>query len=359
MARHQREIDPTGKFMNQKTGTPQGIDPQLVIDDLDHRMKNVLTIMHSLVTQSERRATDVESFATDLRARIEAFAKSHEQLGRSGFDAAPLRELVEIKLRPFDPDARLHMEGPDIDLTATAYTATSMALHELTTNAVKHGALGAPEGQLSVTWRCTDDGALELCWAESHGPSVSEPERKGLGSRIIERVIRDTLKGSAETEFAKNGLQVRIAIPAEHVATGGDAATNAGAATSSPKDAIRLPEEFSVLVVEDNAVIALDIADIMTQIGAVEVETAASVDEARKVLAGMKPDFVLLDVNLGEETSLDFATDLARDDQTFAFMTGADGVSGLPGDLGRRPVLRKPYSDASIRSLLSEMSAAR
>lgn len=184
---------------------------RLLINELNHRVKNSLATVQSIAAQTARRAVSVEAFRETFDARLVALSATHNALTRAGWESASLRELVEQELSPYAA-AQITTDGPAVELAPGHALAFGMALHELATNAAKYGALSRPEGALSVRW-VVEGGNLELWWREAGGPAVVSPTTRGFGSRLIEQSIVRQLGGHARFDFAPTGLQVRLAAP--------------------------------------------------------------------------------------------------------------------------------------------------
>lgn len=192
---------------------------RLLLDELNHRVKNTLSSVQSIATQSFRKATDTNAARAAFEARIMALAKAHDLLSDRKWTNADLRTLIEQELAGFDDIQRV-IHGPEVSLNAKAAIALAMVLHELVTNAARHGALSEPGGGVSVAWAIIDKGGasfLELSWSEQGGPSVAEPSHSGFGSRMIERAVRGELGGDFSCDYATMGFSCRIRVPLDIV----------------------------------------------------------------------------------------------------------------------------------------------
>lgn len=195
------------------------IRQSLLVRELHHRVKNNLATVLALANLSSRNAVSVEDYKNKLRARIQSMARSHSLLNENSFRSAFLPTLLQDELEPYaqgDPD-RISVGGPDVDLPPEAALAFGMAIHELATNASKYGSLSSERGRLDVRWEVLDDTfsrrpdrKLRLTWRESDGPPVVRPARKGFGSRLLESVIGDQLKGRVDLRYEPNGLVAEI-----------------------------------------------------------------------------------------------------------------------------------------------------
>lgn len=192
---------------------------KLLVDELNHRVKNTLATVQSLATQTLRGAGSPEQFRRAFEARIIALSKTHDLLTSRNWRGADLAAIISQQLQPYAMDpARLVLAGDAVALTPRAALTLSMVFHELATNAAKYGALSTPAGRLEVRW--TVEGAqgeaapdcVRLTWQETGGPAVIPPQRRGFGSRLIERSTSE-LDGEAELEFAPAGLRYCVSIP--------------------------------------------------------------------------------------------------------------------------------------------------
>lgn len=190
---------------------------QLLINELNHRVKNSLASVQSIVAQTLRRADDLDTARGAIEQRLLALAHAHNILNEETWRNANLRKLLRTVVASFvEPEDRLRLEGPDVWLSPKTTLALAMALHELVVNALKHGALSADHGRVLVAWRTEDrDGAgrLVLDWLESDGPGVTAPVRQGFGVRLIERGLADELGGDVRLGFPPTGVTCRIDIP--------------------------------------------------------------------------------------------------------------------------------------------------
>jgi len=181
--------------------------------EVEHRAKNILAAVQATVhlTQSDT----VEGLKQAIQGRIQALANVQGLLGQSRWTGAELRSLILKELSPYrqQDGTRAQIEGQNFMLDPTTAQPIAVTIHELATNAAKHGALSVPEGHLHIEWLPVADGHLILRWTESGGPQVRRPERQGFGIRVMEGVIRDQLKGSISFDWRANGLVCEITVP--------------------------------------------------------------------------------------------------------------------------------------------------
>lgn len=317
----------------------------LLIAELNHRVKNILSLIRAVVRQSGQQTTSVKDFTADLEHRINALAQAHDQMNQVGWASAPLLHLVEAEAQAWAYGAqdRVMFSGPSVILDARAYQTLALVFHEMMTNAVKYGALSRPTGHLLVSWFLVSDQDLRIEWCESGGPIVSAPSRRGFGSVVIERTIPFELQGEARIEYRIEGVQGSFLIPARHVSVG-----NVTELKTAPTlvTAQSLAEK-KLLLVEDSMMIALDAQAMLQEAGA-DVEIAGTVNEARRALGFTQFDVVVLDVNLSGETSLAIADELADAKHPFIFATGYGENTVIPDRFKDIPLISKPYSAGSL-----------
>ena len=181
---------------------------RLLINELNHRVKNTLATVQSMAVQTLRGETDLAIAYQKFEARLMGLSEVHDILTRERWHGAALREVAERAMRPFfSGDAgRVRFEGPDVWLQPGPALTLALVFHELSTNAVKYGALSIDGGRVDLTWALESDDRLRLTWVESGGPPVTPPTRKGFGSRLIERGLRGDLRGSASLSYEPGGL---------------------------------------------------------------------------------------------------------------------------------------------------------
>lgn len=323
---------------------------ELLIAELNHRVRNILNLIRSLVSQSRGEATDIASYTQVLDGRIQSLARAHDQLTRRAWSPISLLELIDTEIRAFlnGQGHRLKVSGVAPMLAPQILSTMALVVHELVTNAAKYGPLVDKSGIVSIDMRIAADGALTIAWRERGGPPVQAPTRRGFGMTIIEKTIPYELGGAVDTRYAPAGFEADIMIPARFVSLGAIQARVAKpAAAPAAKHALPAPMAH-VLIVEDNMIAALDAADTLKQAGAAAAHTAANVADALALIDRYPIRFALLDVNLGDETSLAVAQRLASDGIVFVLVTGyGDGAGVLDGYPPAR-VISKPFTEETL-----------
>jgi two-component sensor histidine kinase len=190
---------------------------QLLVRELHHRVRNTLAMVQALVGATARTSRSIKEFGASFSARISALAKVQTLLTENYWQTASLRQMAESELRLFDEDrrSRYRLLGPDIDLSADLAVPVGMALHELTTNAVKYGALSVATGQVEVTWDVRPESGrrvLHLDWREMGGPPVRPAGREGFGSTLLKRVL--PMQSAARVNLAFDPAGVRFSLEA-------------------------------------------------------------------------------------------------------------------------------------------------
>ena len=190
-------------------------EKDILIGELDHRIKNLLAVTQSLARQTSVEGRTAEEYRDAFLARFEAMARSLSMTGKT----ADLAELVQTAMEPIAQSTHCVTitEGPAVSLRPSEVTALSLVLHELTTNAVKHGALSVPEGQVAIGWRLAphEDGhrRVHLDWVESNGPETAPPTETGFGTRLITFAAERELRGTLEQDYRPDGLSLRMSFP--------------------------------------------------------------------------------------------------------------------------------------------------
>ena len=196
---------------------------RFIMRELSHRSKNLLAVIQSIARQIALRTENFADFQAAFAARIDALVEVHNLLVAGAWRGVEIHDLIRSQLSAFlaDPETRLDASGPPLTLTPTAAEQLGLALHELATNAAKHGAFSVPAGRVEVRWELESNGAesatLRLLWRERDGPPVAAPARQGFGHLVITKAIPATLQGKALLEFLQGGVRWTLEAPAASV----------------------------------------------------------------------------------------------------------------------------------------------
>jgi two-component sensor histidine kinase/CheY-like chemotaxis protein len=211
--RRQREVE---SYLEERQRTEER--QSLLIRELHHRVKNTLATVQGLLGATARSTTSVDEFYHSFANRIVSLAKTHTLLTEDYWQTASLHEMLRNELGPYNDDhgQRIVLTGPPVELSADLAVPTGMALHELTTNAAKHGALSVPGGRVLVTWdvaRPDQRKILHLAWVERGGPPVETPTRTGFGSVLLKRVLTTQCHAEIRFDFDRDGLRFEMEAP--------------------------------------------------------------------------------------------------------------------------------------------------
>lgn len=330
---------------------------ELLIAELNHRVRNILSLIRGLLSQTRDSAATVEEFIGTLESRVHALARAHDQITADRWSPARLYDLIEVEAGAYlgERRDRVQLSGPNVLLTPGCFTVMALVIHEMLTNAAKYGAL-SDSGTVTIDWRVDEDGSLLLDWTESGGPAVVAPTRRGFGSTVIERSIPYDLEGHAEINYRLAGIEAHFCIPSRHIVSVLPEAVSRDRAKPATAVTPGLLRGRNVLLVEDNMIIAMDGEDALRDLGA-EVSTVASVGRAQEAIMVQSIDLAVLDFNLGHETSLPVADLLTQKGIPFLFATGyGDGLE-LPERFAHIVLVKKPYSGTTLAQALGPMIA--
>ncbi len=183
--------------------------------ELNHRVKNTLANVLSIVSLTRRRAGNLDEFAEGLDGRIRALSATHDLLTQSEWGTTPIRSVVEVELAPYarNEEHEVALSGPRVELAPNDALSLGLALHELATNAAKYGALSTEHGKVSVNWMLAADTLARIEWVESGGPEVQYPKRRGFGTDLLEKIVAHELRHPVELEFDPAGVRCTLLVP--------------------------------------------------------------------------------------------------------------------------------------------------
>ncbi|MDB5503610.1 MAG: two-component system sensor histidine kinase/response regulator [Tardiphaga sp.] len=331
---------------------------EILIAELNHRVRNILGLVRGLISQSAATAVDIRALVESLDNRIRSLARAQDLLTSSDWMPTPLRALLSVEVETYgNIEDRLTLTGPEVILMPKAFTPMALVVHELVTNARKYGALSTTDGRITVTTSRDEAGNVSIAWCETGGPMVSAPQRKGFGSTVLGQVIPFELNGMSTPRYLPGGYCLDIILPA------------AAATCAEPEPQTSFPDEESnapapadiarllttCLLVEDNLFIAVDAEDLLRALGAKTVVVANSVADALAALAMQSFGFALLDVNLGPENSLPIGRYLKAHAIPFVFGTGYGEDLAMGELLADVPIVTKPYHRLSMLKALTRL----
>ena len=330
---------------------------KLMIDELNHRVRNILALVRSVSRQARRHDGSLDSYTKSVEARIHALAAAHDLASGSSASSVSLHHLVQLELEPYAQEGNVVIEGPDRSLRADVAPVFALVVHELVTNASKYGALSTEAGQVRLR---TEESERGLCflWSESGGPPVEAPKETGFGTVLIQQAVPHEMGGHARLQFLPDGVQAEFVLPdtlfdeKEGIRPFEPRGKAADApAKMEPVDLDQVEGIFMVL--EDNFMIADEMREQLLDFGAKEVEVFSNVADALEFLEDDTPRFAFLDVNLGGNTTSEaVALNLWERGVPFAFVTGYGEAAVLPEALQGAPRLTKPVANSEIETAL-------
>ena len=314
---------------------------QLLLGELSHRVKNTLAIIQAIARQSLRLEPDPRAFVASFTGRLQALARAHDILVRGDMQRADLADLVREQVALGAHDHRIGWTGPRVVLGSGTALQLALVLHELATNARKHGALSTAAGRLGISWNCvaTEDGKHELLleWRESGAGPHKASGPPGFGTLLIERSLEGD-GGRTTIRDLPDGFACDI-----HLALPGPPPVGLAGSGAEPTADARSLAGARILIVEDEPLIAMDMEEWLLAAGGSVIGPATNPMTARRLFAEGAPDAVLLDANLAGSRVDELAAELRRRRIPFAFATGFSRESlprGLAGRAGPRQALR-------------------
>lgn len=330
---------------------------RLLVNELSHRIKNTLATVQAIAGQTLSRARSPREFVSSFNGRIQALARVHGLLTLGAFQGADMVELAREQLLIGAGDSqRISCAGPSLVLDAQIALHLALVLHELGTNARKHGALSAPTGTVALRWELRTNGGrmLVLTWQESGGPKVMAPSARGFGSTLIEQSLQ-THGGEVSMLYAETGVSCVITLPLPDLKRPALAPTAARAPFVSPPDPAGL-NGARVLVIEDEALIAMALTDYLTEAGCVVVGPAQSLERAAALISEGGFDAALVDGNLSGRSVDSLALALTQKNIPFAFVSGY-GREGLPESFREALLVEKPFTPDQVIAAIERLLA--
>ena len=321
----------------------------LLAREVDHRAKNAMAIVQSIVKLTK--ADSIADYASVIEGRIKALSRAHAILSDSRWEGAELTKLVEEELAPYRSAHadRIRLAGPKIVLDPTTAQTLALALHELATNAVKYGALSRISGALEMTWQ-VHPNAIAIDWRETGGPPAVPPRKTGFGTRIISSSVERQLGGKATFDWRPEGLSCALFVP-HH--SGIDARPSA---VSLMANAAARPISCDrIMIVEDEALVAMVLEEQLEELGLSVAATCASVAEAIKAIDEHAPDAAILDVNLAGQLVYPVADRLIDRGIPFVFVTGY-GRESIDSCYAAIQILEKPVEQQVLAAVFARSS---
>lgn len=324
----------------------------LLAREVDHRAKNVLAVVKSIITLTK--AETAERYRDAISGRITAMARAHSLLAEAHWSGSDLCELTRGELAAYQSKAAV--SGPSINIAPEAVQPVAMVLHELATNAAKYGALSDPAGSLAVTWTLDRDHALTFTWSERGLRGVRAPAKEGFGSRMIRELVERQLFGAISFDWRDTGLAATVRLPASAHTTRKVSDVESVPPAPARRRERRAATPRRILVVEDEALVAMELNHVLSEQGWQVVGPAATLEEALALAEQELFDVALLDVNIHGRRSYPVADALSDRGIPHLFLTGYQIVEGDPGPK-TAIILQKPVDPGALLKALDDVTA--
>jgi two-component sensor histidine kinase len=338
---------------------------RLLMDELNHRVKNTLATVQAIANQSIRRAKNPGDFVSSFSGRVKALARAHDLLTQTQMQGADILDLVrEQVLLDSADDSRISCSGPAFMIDATSSVHLALVLHELATNARKYGALSVPNGRLSVQWKMKTNGGRDLVleWKESGASNVTAPKERGFGSALIEQTL-SSLGGEVSMDYGAEGLSGRITMPLPPLPQEvrqriGQLTKDANIESQTSFLKSHRPQSplqgKRIIIIEDEPLVAMDVESTLAEAGCEIIGSAGTLDKARSLIAHAEYDAALVDINLAGHPVDELAVALTQKSIPFAFVTGY-GREGMPRGFRDAVLLKKPFSPDQLLAVIELM----
>ena len=356
-------VQRVGGIAEDVTETKMAVEHQgVLLHELQHRVRNIMAVIRSMAVRSADGAADVEDYKTSLAGRLLALARVQTLLTRQANAGGWMRDILESEIgAQAHSENQYELTGPDIMLSPKAVEVLTLAFHELSTNALKYGALSVSKGKVTVTWTLFEKREktwIAIDWVEEGAPSRAPPTRRGFGSELIEARIPYELRGTGKTTIEPEGARCHIEFPlreAESILeTDAPVPTRLYGGTVDMTGAPDLSGK-TILVVEDDYYVASDTAAALRGAGAIVLGPSPTAEDAAHLLEHETPTSVVLDLNLGGGgPKFEIAHRLLERGIPFIFLTGYD-PDVIPDDLANIKRLQKPIALREVVEAVSRL----
>jgi PAS domain S-box-containing protein len=327
----------------------------LLTREVDHRARNALAVVHSFIRLT--RADSVQEYVAAIEGRIRALSRAHALLSASRWSSADLDALVREELAPFRSaeGKRVVITGPSVSLLPQVAQGLAMALHELTTNAAKYGALSSTNGAVSVTWQVAGN-SLVLEWSERGSRKIAAPDDSGFGLRVISSSIEGQLGGQVKFDWRPDGLHCTFSVPWQPpLSPSLDRPKNQNDVVSTARRPNSAGKQ-RILVVEDEVLVGMMIEETLTEWGHSVIGPISKASEALLLAEQSDCDAAVLDINLGDGTVYPIANILSQRRVPFVFVTSYESEA-VDKRFDHVPILQKPVEIKALREFFPPRQA--
>ena len=273
----------------------------LLVAELSHRVKNTLATVISIAHLSFSKARSANEAVRSFDERIRALAQTHARLSETSWSGVSLEAIIRDETAPYQNGAgNVLIRGPAVTLGPKGAVSLGMAMHELATNAAKHGALSTRTGSLAVTWQiAAAEDQIQINWLESGGPPVKQPQHTGFGRLLLERALATDLNGSVKLDFKENGLNCRITFPLDQgsAALTDDIHRNIASADCTLSKSVKPSTRTRILVVEDEALLAMELEQVLEAAGYTIIGPCSDLKSAAETSRREAINLAVLDIN--------------------------------------------------------------
>ena len=322
----------------------------LVIRELNHRVRNILSLIGSIIAQSKGSANNISEFANTLELRLQALSETQKLLTEYNWKQVNIHALINHSLVAYNNylGSRIVIHGSQVSIHPSLATILALITNELASNALKYGALSNAEGVISISWTY-DNEVLHLHWKESNGPTVVQPKRRGFGTTLIKEALAYEFNADCELTFEPTGAEVNFSIPLKDA----DAAQDNNSANATiTAQAEKL--KFTALVLEDDYIISREMVDQLTKLGATKIDAVPSIQAAKDCIKNNDYDIAFLDVNIRGNFTVEVARKLELEGIPYAFSTGYGSKAQEIKNLASLATLSKPVSRLKLLSVLKK-----
>jgi PAS domain S-box-containing protein len=314
----------------------------LLAREVDHRAKNALAVVQALVSMTT--APTKEDFIIAVNGRVGALGRAHSLLAQNRWQGGDLGKILADETAAYHKPGQLRFHGPKAILSPNAVQPISLLIHELATNAVKHGAFSLATGKIDLSWHFSADGDFHLEWIESGGPAVIERTSEGFGTTLMSTVLRQ-LGGEIDFNWPPEGIRVVAHVPQIHCRLDSEGKTR----SSDEHDKSTRPGR--ILIVEDELLVGMEMARAMKAAGWDVLGPAGTVEEAFALLSDRRPDAAVLDLNLNGQLVYPVADLLRSRNIPYIFCTGYETAEG-DQRYSQTKIVHKP---ANLIALIQEV----
>jgi two-component system CheB/CheR fusion protein len=339
----------------------QGAELASLVREMDHRVRNLIALILSIIQAISAREGTSDAYRAALGKRLEALGRTYSLLSRTRWSGVELAALLREELGRFEQNGQVVLSGPRLSLPPDDAQPLAILLHELSSNAMTHGALSHPDGKVNVAWRRIGDleNRIELIWSERDGPETAEPTHEGFGLTVLERMIPAQLGAHVQTNWEKAGFSVTIRL-------------TLGSEPDTVREVMAEIEDFSgvsrldrsrlqgkkAIVVDDEWLLAEQHTHVLERAGVDVVGTFTRIEVALGFDAS-QIDFAVLDFAMRGATTLKLAEKLAGEGIPIIFVSGVDLQATLPASLASEIIVAKPAGEAVLLDAAAAAVAGR